>query len=593
MNEKSPTSAARSQNDWKTVLHWFVIVAGGFFALLAIAGLAIAGKGERTGVVFGSFVFSLILTTFGFVVVLFFRWVRQPKTFRRLLFGLACLVTLVALVYAVENWRGKRAWENYRREWEAKGQKFDRKDFIPPVVPDDQNFAMTPFFAPLFDFKPGTQQHSDTNWHQQIDYLQKKVGEVDSKASEQARSSSWVRSQSDLPAWFVAYLHNRAKTNNDLTLTNATPHELAGKVLAALSSADSVLDEIRAASRRPHSRFNIRYENDDPAAIVLPHLSLLKHLTLILQLRTSAELTLGRADDAMNDINLMFHLTDASRTETTLIAQLVRFAQLQIILQPISQGLESHQWSDSQLQVFQQRLQSLDFCADARYAMNAERVFFGGGLMDYMRKLNSRERMRFFDSMGDWSESSSPRSPWPSIYAGVIPTGWYYLEQLNYNQSFQAYLLPIVDVENRRISPGFNQKAKEKLEAPLSPSSAYLGHRVFSAMLLPSLPGIAKKAARAQTAADLAIIACALERFHLANKKYPPTLDTLVPQFLPKLPHDVITGQPHLYRLVGENPFVLYSVGWNEKDDGGTIGWDKDRKIDWDNGDWVWRSPSK
>ena len=89
-----------------------------------------------------------------------------------------------------------------------------------------------------------------------------------------------------------------------------------------------------------------------------------------------------------------------------------------------------------------------------------------------------------------------------------------------------------------------------------------------------------------------ALIACALERFHLANKKYPSTLDALVPQFLSKRPHDVVTGQPHLYRVI-DDEFALYSVGWNEKDDGGTISWDKDRKIDWDAGDWVWRSPAK
>ncbi len=174
----------------------------------------------------------------------------------------------------------------------------------------------------------------------------------------------------------------------------------------------------------------------------------------------------------------------------------------------------------------------------------------------------------------------------------MIPTGWYYLEQLNYDQSCRTYLLPIIDVENRRVSPDFTQKAKEKLEAPMSPSSAYLGHQLFSAMLLQALPGIAKKTARAQTAADLAIIACALERFHLANKKYPPTLETLVPQFLSKRPHDVITGQPHRYRVV-DDEFVLYSVGWNEKDDGGTISGDKDHKIDWDTGDWVWHAPTK
>src|SRR5207249_5543411 len=44
------------------------------------------------------------------------------RMFRGLLFGSVCLATLIALVYAEEDWRGKRAWENFKREWEARGE---------------------------------------------------------------------------------------------------------------------------------------------------------------------------------------------------------------------------------------------------------------------------------------------------------------------------------------------------------------------------------------------------------------------------------------------------------------------------------------
>ena len=36
-----------------------------------------------------------------------------------------------------------------------------------------------------------------------------------------------------------------------------------------------------------------------------------------------------------------------------------------------------------------------------------------------------------------------------------------------------------------------------------------------------------------------------------------------------KLPHDIINGQPLHYRRTDDGQFVLYSVGWDEKDDGG------------------------
>ena len=60
---------------------------------------------------------------------------------------------MIALFYTEEDWRGKRAWENYKREWEAKGEKFDWQAFVPPSVPDDQNFFTAPIFTNVLSGK--------------------------------------------------------------------------------------------------------------------------------------------------------------------------------------------------------------------------------------------------------------------------------------------------------------------------------------------------------------------------------------------------------------------------------------------------------
>jgi len=82
------------------------------------------------------------------------------------------------------------------------------------------------------------------------------------------------------------------------------------------------------------------------------------------------------------------------------------------------------------------------------------------------------------------------------------------------------------------------------------------------------------------------ITAVALERYRLANGHFPGALEALVPQFISPLPNDVLTGEPYKYRLTDDSRFVLYSVGWDEKDDGGVPGKtvSDDRQ-----GDWVWR----
>ena len=86
---------------------------------------------------------------------------------------------------------------------------------------------------------------------------------------------------------------------------------------------------------------------------------------------------------------------------------------------------------------------------------------------------------------------------------------------------------------------------------------------------------------------------CALERYKLASGRYPETLDALVPQFIGKLPHDIIGGKPLHYRRTGDGKFVLYSIGWNEKDDGGVVVFRKNSltAVDTEKGDWVWQYP--
>ena len=74
---------------------------------------------------------------------------------------------------------------------------------------------------------------------------------------------------------------------------------------------------------------------------------------------------------------------------------------------------------------------------------------------------------------------------------------------------------------------------------------------------------------------------------------YPETLDGLAPRFIAQLPHDIINGQPLHYRRTEDGKFLLYSVGWNETDDGGQVVFNNYGVVDKERGDWVWRYPSQ
>jgi hypothetical protein len=179
-----------------------------------------------------------------------------------------------------------------------------------------------------------------------------------------------------------------------------------------------------------------------------------------------------------------------------------------------------------------------------------------------------------------------------NLFGRIMPAGWMDQERLNYCTLFDLQLKGAMDLAEGRVFPrqiALNEAELNRKLPPGASLSAFvksvLHHQVIAdgrVEVLGKLPGIA---ATAQTTANQTAIACALERYRLANGHFPETLSALTPQFMSRPPNDVITGQPYKYRLTGDGQFILYSVGWNEKDDRGVPG---KRRFDDQEGDWVW-----
>ena len=122
---------------------------------------------------------------------------------------------------------------------------------------------------------------------------------------------------------------------------------------------------------------------------------------------------------------------------------------------------------------------------------------------------------------------------------------------------------------------------------------AALGHRFAAATLIQTNNfGVIRRFCHTQATADHAALACALEQYRLAHRQFPEKLEALTPQFISTLPKDALTGESYKYRPTDDGRFVLYSVGWNEKDDGGTAAFNKDGEVILRNGDWVWEYPA-
>lgn len=75
-----------------------------------------------------------------------------------------------------------------------------------------------------------------------------------------------------------------------------------------------------------------------------------------------------------------------------------------------------------------------------------------------------------------------------------------------------------------------------------------------------------------QTRLEAALTALALSEFRRRFGHYPESLDALVPSFLHDVPIDYVDGKPLRYKSITPETYVLYSIGANNRDDGGTVG---------------------
>ncbi len=515
-----------------------------------------------------------------------------PRTSRR--FGgrwlrptLVCLgiwVALAAIFYAEEDWRGQRDWNRYRQAAEARGESLDFHAYVPKPVPDAENFAATPIVKSWF--RPGG---SDPLTNDLYARAANNIPETKIMWDKAPRHFT------DLVAWQLAFdalqkgeLTPNIPTGrrrpvrpppNSLPQLNQNFHtdktDLPSRALAApavlegLKSDDAYFTELRAAATRQYSRYPLFYDMEEPWKTWMPHQAKIEEVCNRQNLEACAELAAGQSDHALADVQLMLSLADSIKSDPFLISPLVRAALVGIAIQPVWEGLAEHRWSDTELQVLQARFLSYDLLADMQKPINEQRAV-GILMVDSVKKEG---------------------------FGRLFPTGWWYQEKLNYGTLIDVRMKGVVDLASKTISPSISESNANEWTRQLSVVAsgsrleAILRHRLVALMLEPALGKFCKRIAMSQVAADQAAIACALERYRLAKGQFPEKLESLTPQYISRLPNDVITGQPYKYRRTDDGQFILYSVGWNEKDDGGVPG--THGLYDDKEGDWVWDYPVK
>jgi hypothetical protein len=531
---------------------------------------------------------------------------------RRLLhwpfFVSAAFGTLVVLFYAEEDWRGARAWAAVKCNLQARGETLDFNDFIPPPIPDDQNLAMAPLFKRLFQYKVDPRTHvftfaSGSQIHQTdtVKLFASMAFGPDNSAVSRPVFSSWMTGHAlDLGA-AQKYFQQRHEFPHA-----AQPQAPADDVLLALTPYAPLLDELALASaERPLTRFPVNYTLRPPWRISVTHYSYIQLLVRTLSLRAVAELNISQPPAARRDIMQTLRLRQTMDDDPLLIAPLVDCTCISILMQAVWEGLAARLWSANDLDTLRGGLQGIDVLREYQQAIRADRAIMAARWPEDLQNwASAREMTEVLPSLSDGqiAPSSLSLERWLWSALPYWPRGWYEQNAALACRYFQEDWIDTVDAARHRVVLARNKATEQTLKnIPLTPDT------LLVKVTLPVLASIAERFAQVQTILDQAVIACALEKYYLERRTYPPTLSELAPGYLDRIPNDVMDGAPMRYRLTVDGRYQLYSIGWNGKDDGGAIVWPPDRQ--WrraastspakrqqqlpipsrNEGDWVWQ----
>lgn len=286
------------------------------------------------------------------------------------------------------------------------------------------------------------------------------------------------------------------------------------------------------------------------------------------QLRALVSLNEGVPDKACADLVTLFRLARHTESVPLLTSAEMEATLLNLIFQPLWEGLATRQWPESCLETLQRHLEAFDLLAQWPRIAQGE----------HLRSVQTIEQL-------------APRAVFGHrLWNELLPKGWIYQNGITARSFFES-LMPLA------VQP-VNQTAVPHLADALDYNTAqlfsYHPYRFLVPKLLPRLAPTLEKMAFTQATLRQAALACALERYRLHHQGYPESLRQLIPRYLASFPVDPVTGGPMRYLPTDDGGYRVYSVGWNGVDDGGQLGPapSVDSRLHGNRpADWVWVMP--
>ena len=353
---------------------------------------------------------------------------------------------------------------------------------------------------------------------------------------------------------------------------------VAADYLAWSEQVEPEFAQIREALKRPYARMNGSYT--DPVQLPIPNFVTVRAFAQTLGARAECHFLLGQPEEALRDLTLMNDICHPVMEENkpmTLIAAMINVAVRGLYATQIADGMRLGAWREPELIVLEKQLKQINVLPPVRQACEAERFFVW-----YVATTRTpAEYLKLFGGVDPNKRINSWKTFENSVLGRLIPRGWIY-QNIVVGINIEAKGIASLDPSGQLVFPVKADEFRKELDALLARASV---DTIIARRVVPNYQRACQATACNQTHVNQALIACALERYHLARGEYPETLDALVPQYLDEVPRDIIGGGSLHYRRGAGGKFILYSVGWNGQDDNGMRG---RTSFPFTGGDWVW-----
>ena len=328
---------------------------------------------------------------------------------------------------------------------------------------------------------------------------------------------------------------------------------------AFLSAHEALIREIRELAERGGPVYPLDFSAG--FAMLLPHLSKLRDCARLLHADALFRAGSGDYATAIEDIMAGLKLGAAVAGEPILISQLVRIAMVTIASDGLQLAFEPGDLPPDAARDLMRLLAQSDHRDAFAASFAGEQTFGLQAFEDFLRDGGGW-------AMGDASPLAGLGA---RLYASPVARPWFNMDEAAYaevmDQFHDAVKLPFYEAK-----PLLDQIEQDVEDLPLT--------RVLSRTLLPALARSCLSQARLEATLDLTQMGIALEQYHGVHGEYPADLRAIAPQLGGVVPVDPFTGQAYHY-LPSGGTFLLYSIGMDLEDDGGTH--------DLRDGDMVWR----